>query len=269
MNGKIILATHKEIYDYPRNSLYMPVYAGAAITKKHLPYQNDCDNWGGGEISALNPTYNELTALFWGWKNLKDYDFLGLCHYSKFLTTKRKIRSWPFYQCFTFLSKQAVELAITQEEIEVLLQDYDIIVKKNIKIPTKYNIERLNQIEKILKKYFPQYLSSFYVVKRRQRWNSQNIFIFKKKMLDEYLEFIYSFCLYGDNLFGTDVFKAGYVTEFLLSIWLKVHEEYSVKELFTISNLKDKIDRNLTVIRYHLGDLLKLRIFHRPPKYRL
>lgn len=34
----------------------------------------------GENISAKNPTYCELTAQYWAWKNL-EADYYGLCHF--------------------------------------------------------------------------------------------------------------------------------------------------------------------------------------------
>ncbi|MDR1377660.1 MAG: DUF4422 domain-containing protein [Synergistaceae bacterium] len=248
MNGKILISTHKEISKYPKTEPYMPVYAGSAITNKPFQYQRDDENHGGGEISSLNPTYLELTALYWGWKNLKNYDYLGLCHYSKWLTAKRKKRSWPFYQCFAFSQDKTVKLALTKEEIEKILQTHDGIVKKETKIRTRFMSEPLGRIEAVIKQKYPEYLSSFYGVIKSQRYSTQNIFVMRKRMLDDYLTFMYSFCEEGEKIYG-DKFRPAFATEHLLSIWLDYHKEYSVKKLYTIASLGEKLNRVWKLIK--------------------
>ena len=45
----------------------------------------------GDNISELNPLYCEMTAVYWGWKNLSA-DYIGLCHYRRYFTfEKRKL----------------------------------------------------------------------------------------------------------------------------------------------------------------------------------
>ena len=61
MNAKIIIATHK-MYDMPQDDIYLPVHVGRE-GKDALPYQPDNT---GDNISAKNPSYCELTGLYWG-----------------------------------------------------------------------------------------------------------------------------------------------------------------------------------------------------------
>lgn len=82
MNIKILVAVHKN-YRMPDDPMYLPVFVGKEIhpTVNHT-FQGDNT---GDNISKKNPHYNELTALYWGWKNL-DVDALGLIHYRRYLT---------------------------------------------------------------------------------------------------------------------------------------------------------------------------------------
>ena len=56
----------------PQDDIYLPVHVGRE-GKDALPYQPDNT---GDNISAKNPSYCELTGLYWAWKNL-DCDYLG------------------------------------------------------------------------------------------------------------------------------------------------------------------------------------------------
>ena len=69
----------------PNDPLYLPLQVGAE-GKDDLGYQRDNV---GENISAKNPNYCELTGLYWAWKNL-DADFIGLAHYRRHFSYKRK-----------------------------------------------------------------------------------------------------------------------------------------------------------------------------------
>ena len=76
---KILVATHKPA-DVWQNEVYMPIQVGKAISKFDLGFQGDDT---GDNISMKNPYYCELTAQYWGWKNL-DCQYIGLCHYRRY-----------------------------------------------------------------------------------------------------------------------------------------------------------------------------------------
>jgi hypothetical protein len=75
---KILIAAHKP-YWMPSDPLYQPVQVGAAQHEHLEGFAHDDE---GDNISAKNPRYCELTALWWGWRNLS-CDWLGLVHYRR------------------------------------------------------------------------------------------------------------------------------------------------------------------------------------------
>lgn len=87
-----ILVCYYDSYGMPytEDGVMLPIQAGKAISDRDLHIQGDnelngqpCDN-----ISDKNPTYSELTALYWAWKNLKklypDVKYVGWTHYRRF-----------------------------------------------------------------------------------------------------------------------------------------------------------------------------------------
>lgn len=82
---KIGVACHKPS-ELPENSLFLPVQVGAALAKK--PLQGVTPDNQGEHISQKNPSYCELTAQYYLWKNV-EADFYGLCHYRRYLCFKK------------------------------------------------------------------------------------------------------------------------------------------------------------------------------------
>ena len=115
MNIKIIVATHKK-YRMPDDDLYLPLQVGAE-GKESLGFQKDND---GQNISLRNPYFCELTGLYWAWKNLKA-DYIGLVHYRRYFTLKRKIPK---------NEDEKFKVVLNQEQIERILKEEDIILPK-------------------------------------------------------------------------------------------------------------------------------------------
>ena len=78
---KILVAVHKA-GDVIHDEIYTPIHVGKANAGIDLGWMGDDT---GDNISAKNQNYCELTAVYWAWKNLKDVDYVGLCHYRRFL----------------------------------------------------------------------------------------------------------------------------------------------------------------------------------------
>lgn len=101
-NIKILVACHKDDPNIRQDDIYMPVQVGKALHPDlNLGFQ--CDNTGDN-ISEKNGSYCELTALYWAWKNLKDVDYIGLCHYRRYF-----------------------DMEITKDNILRILNKYDVI----------------------------------------------------------------------------------------------------------------------------------------------
>ena len=78
---KIYIATHKE-YKMPEQDIYVPIWAGAEINPNYKgQYQGDNV---GDNISFKNSNYNELTVLYWAWRN-SQADIKGLVHYRRYI----------------------------------------------------------------------------------------------------------------------------------------------------------------------------------------
>ena len=77
---KIAVACHKPS-QLPSNELFLPIHVGAKLSPLKMDITRDDS---GDNISEKNPSYCELTAQYWCWKNL-EADYYGLCHYRRYL----------------------------------------------------------------------------------------------------------------------------------------------------------------------------------------
>lgn len=83
---KILISCHKDTA-YIGNDILTPIFIGAAINKNNPLNMLRDDK--GENISIKNPSYCELTAQYWAWKNL-DADYYGFCHYRRYFSFAQK-----------------------------------------------------------------------------------------------------------------------------------------------------------------------------------
>ncbi len=225
-NIKILIAAHKK-NRLPDDPMYLPVHVGAE-GKESIGYQGDNT---GEHISDRNPQFCELTALYWGWKNL-DAEYLGLAHYRRHFMGKRT-------------SKDPFERIITSAEVDALLDDTDIIVtkKRRYYIETVYSHyihtlheETLDTTRDVIEQLYPEYLSSFDTCMKHTYMHAFNMFIMRKELLDEYCQWLFDILFeVTDRLKDREYtpFHARYpgrLGELLLDVWLK-HKGYDYKEV--------------------------------------
>lgn len=92
----ILVAYHKPA-PVIRNGILVPIHAGRALHPPDNTRGNPeaealaamIGDDAGDSISALNPFFSEMTALYWAWKNyavLGNPDYFGLAHYRRLLS---------------------------------------------------------------------------------------------------------------------------------------------------------------------------------------
>ena len=220
MDIKILVATHKK-YWMPKDSVYVPVQVGAAL---HPALGYVPDNTGDN-ISAQNPNYCELTALYWAWKNL-DCEYIGLCHYRRYFGHK-------VYSKDIEKKKGAI---FHREDYEKLLQKYDVIlpVKRNYYIETvrsqyehAHYKKDLDEVERIIAEKHPGYSDAFTRGMNRRKLHILNMFVMKKSLFNEYCTWLFDILFELEkrtDMTGYDNYEArlfGFMSERLFNVWLE------------------------------------------------
>lgn len=223
---KVIVATHKK-YDMPRDEMYLPVHVGAE-GKELIGYQPDNI---GDNISSKNPSFCELTGLYWAWKNL-DNEYLGLAHYRRHFKGKNK-------------SKDPFKKVLTQKEADQLLEDTDILVtkKRQYYIENIYDhyahtlyIETLDMAREVIEKEYPEYIKSFDNCMKHTHMHAFNMFIMKKDKFDEYCSWLFDILFKVEEELKDKEYSPfharypGRISELLLDVWLEKNG-YNYKEV--------------------------------------
>lgn len=225
-NVKIIIATHKK-YQMPQDDMYLPVHVGAS-GKNDLGYTKDNT---GENISELNPSFCELTGLFWAWKNL-DADYIGLAHYRRHFSMVKKRDKW--------------NSVLTYKEIEPYLGKIKVFVpnKRRYYIETLYSHyshthykEQLDATRIVISEKYPEYLASFDKVMKQRYGYMFNMMIMSKALLNDYCNWLFDILFELQERLDMPELSTfqgrfyGRVSEIIFNVWLtKQLDSRKIKE---------------------------------------
>ena len=211
---KIVVATHKK-YQMPEDSIYVPVQVGAE-DKPNLGYTGDNT---GENISSKNPSFCELTGLYWVWKNL-DADYIGLVHYRRHFGKK---------------TKEPLKGVLSSQQLYPLLRKYKIFVPKKRRyfIETLYShykhthyAEQLDETCNIIACKYPEYLSSYQRVTKHTYGYMFNMMIMERQYFNEYCTWLFDILFELEKRIKTPELSAfqgrfyGRVSEIIFNVWL-------------------------------------------------
>lgn len=187
----IYIVTHKDAkLSAPKG--YKIIHAGHALATTDFGYAGDDT---GDNISRLNMFLDEITALYWIWRNTT-HTHAGLVHYRRFLTTKPKPKR--------FNAKDILSVA----EILKLLREYDIIAceelisdrnQRELMILSTGSPELVAVAEEIIRKHLARvhadYLDAFDAVINGFVFFEYGIHVTRRNVLDAYCTWLFAFLL--------------------------------------------------------------------------
>jgi hypothetical protein len=209
-DNHIYVMTHKA-FTPPDDAFYVPLHVGRSMAKEALPYRGDDT---GDNISGQNCYYSELTGMYWVWKNVRS-DVVGICHYRRYLLDANGV---PF----------------TQSAVLSALQDHDVITTKNLQLNFPYEEGfashhkpiYLKTTADVIQELYPEYMDVFSRLVREKHTYFGNMLIMKKKLYDEYMEWLFAilFAVQGrvdvdeEDSYHRRIF--GFISEFLQYVWI-------------------------------------------------
>ena len=218
---KILVATHKA-YPLPEGTLYVPIQVGGVqIPGMEHALRDDT----GDNISAKNKSYCEMTALYWGWKNL-EADYLGLVHYRR-------------YFAGTHFAANKTKRIASRQEIEAELQKAPVILpkKRNYWIETTYtqyahahHRKDLDLVRTILTEQYPEYVCAFDRVMDRTAGHRFNMFLMRRDLLDDYCAWLFDVLFRAEKHIDVSEYDDynqrvfGFLSERLLDVWIETNQ---------------------------------------------
>lgn len=201
---KILVACHKQCKCLS-DEIYMPIQVGKALSDLNLGIAGDDS---GDNISKKNPFYCELTAQYWGWKNLHT-DYIGLCHYRRYF-----------------------RIHFSQNIIDSIFSKYDIVLPS----PMYYSSSMCSKMERALTledvaifiqvicNVAPDYEKATISYLKGNKDIAYNMFLCKKETFDKFCEWQFSILSECERYVKISPYSRlkrifGYFAEYLLPIY--------------------------------------------------
>ena len=232
MNLKILVCCHKDDIK-AENEYYLPIHVGKKNSNQELNITGDNT---GNNISDKNSSYCELTGMYWAWKNLKNLDYIGLCHYRRYFKFEGSYFSSPSKKVEI---KQFNELQFNiSDAVKSSLEKGNLIVPKSeslrLSLYTDYCIwhysEDLRTLEKILKNYGIKYSDAFNkIMYHNNELYPYNMFIMSWKEYDKYCTWLFDVLSEAEsqidisqyNIYQKRIF--GFMAERLFNIYIEAN----------------------------------------------
>lgn len=241
MNYKILVCCHKPLEFFPSYDYYLPIHVGKALSGNDLGVVGDDS---GDNISSKNKTFCELTGMYWAWKNLKDTDIVGLCHYRRFFDFHQQVKSGFPHTSFPVELFNSLDTSIP-EAVFTNVSHGKIIVAKPLhyRYPlmevycthhysddfrTLQCVIRETQPPKVIDAFFKSILQS-------NRFHHYNMFIMRWRDFDEYCSWIFPILFNIESKINISNYSVeqkrifGFMAEYLFNTWLELHKERTIE----------------------------------------
>lgn len=235
----IYVATHKN-FIAPKSDCYVPIFVGKAL-KPQEKINFLCDDMGEN-ISELNASFCELTAMYWMWKN-DHSDIIGLSHYRRYFKAKnKKIERFFDTNNGELFKYDGAKCISDPDDFSEFSEGVDIIVGSYVSaqgtifenFENYHNIHDMYLVREVIRRVSPDYIEAFDFFMKCHQLSSCNMFVARKEVMDKYFEWIFSivFSLHEMSFYKNyKDYQArifGFLSERLFNVWLCKNREYYV-----------------------------------------
>ena len=196
MKCHIIVCCHKDDIKVSQEP-YLPVHVGKALNNQDLGIVGDDT---GDNISKKNRSYCELTGIYWAWKNLKDTDVIGLCHYRRYFDFHHQGQPILPYTKFSKERFEHLDFTVPESVTEAVLKGKVVAPKVMNNVGSLYDeycichySEDLRVLETVVKERSkPNYVRAFdKVMHLNHKPLCYNMFIMNWESFDKYCSWLF------------------------------------------------------------------------------
>lgn len=231
MNCKIVVCCHKDDIRVNQEP-YLPVHVGKVLSKTDLGIIGDDT---GDNISSKNKSYCELTGLYWAWKNLKNVDVIGLCHYRRYFDFHNQCLSILPYTKFRKDKFEELDFSVPDSIIEAVSRGRVVAPKVINNVGSLYDeycichiSEDLRVLETVIaEKSEEKYKESFdRVMHLTHKPMCYNMFLMNWEDFNKYCSWLFMILEEVENRIDISNYSPtqqrvfGYMAERLFNVWI-------------------------------------------------
>ena len=258
----LMVAFHKQYFNIETKD-FMPIHVGKKNSNNELGITGDDT---GDNISNKNKNFCELTALYWGWKNI-DAEYYGLMHYRRYFikpslvrklrlsikSTRRRVKSIvnKHYRFNRNLTHTIKSQSIAYNEarklhgyLEQELLQYDVFVPEAILFKDTLKEQFVQNhfekdfdfLEQLIHRQYPNFTETFDEVFNGNILYAYNMFIMKKEYFINYVNWLFEVLFFMEqkiDISGYDAYQSrlfGFIAERLFTVYFyHLQKTYNVK----------------------------------------
>lgn len=263
MSIKIFSIYHKDA-EILKSDVIEPIQTGCNFSDLDLGILKDNT---GENIADKNPYYGEMTAWYWVWKNyLKEnptLEYIGFCHYRRFLDFKKKENYRPFMNRISAkIFKKKLAKDFSEAEIYKRIKNYDIILPAKVELKKKDGSIYEHFIKNHPEKEIEKFLSVLYENYPEYRQDCENFlhgkeayfclnFVMKRELFIEFMEWTFNLLEKMEQISDWSQYKnyldirtPAYLMERFINVWINYKirvDKIRVLERKSLLILKEQI----------------------------
>nr|WP_279324814.1 DUF4422 domain-containing protein [Bifidobacterium primatium] len=222
----MFVSAHKPV-EWAMPDGYEMVQAGAALHPHFAELTDDT----GDNISERNPSYCEISVLYWIWKNI-DASRVGLVQYRRYFFRKP-------WQC-------SLKAIMGLQDINAILDSHDIVVGQPITYheTVRATYERMHHIKDMdlmrayIAEHEPDYIPAYDEAMGSRTTIYCNMLAARRDVLDAYMTWVMPLLDYAYESIDTSQYDdynkrlVGFIAERLFNVWLIRHaKDYRIAYL--------------------------------------
>lgn len=256
---KILVCCHKKDLMLDVDP-YFPIHVGKNNSDLEMNMQGDNT---GDNISSKNYSYCELTAMYWAWKNMKDIDYIGLCHYRRYFDFHNNTSAFRSSSTMKSSDFNNVDFSIPSNVMDFVAKGGVVLAKHQIYRCSnfmEYCCYHISDDMRVLKTVIDEHCETKYadafteVMLRENHLCPFNMFIMKKSDFDRYCEWLFSLLFEVEKQIDISAYSPyqsrifGFMAERLLNVYMKAEGKQVMEKPILFFNDKDDL-KNTTMLK--------------------